>query len=257
MSPVFEISEVRARLRGDPAWAAYALGDLADACAHYSSWLAHGEATALIYREFPTPILWMQGEGQDLDQLAAGIPTEPVYILQVRPQAVPPLERRYSMDYLRPMWRMALDQRHFQPLATEGAVRLGPADLQPLLDLYADGDAAGEGPEFFFPSMLEQAVFVGGWDSTELAGVAGTHLVSTTDRVAAIGNVYTRRRCRGQGWAGRLTSALVLELIGLGIETIILSVHQHNETAERVYRRLGFERHCDFFEGRATLLKEP
>lgn len=250
------IPEIRTRLRRDPAWAAYALGDLADACVRHTTWHTAGEATALVYREFPTPILWAQGEGRDLAQVIDDIPDEPVYILQIRPPAVPPLERRYRMEYLHPMWRMALDPARFRAVETAGAVRLNAGDLAAVENLYADGAAAGEGPDFFFPSMLEQAVFFGGWQGEELAGVAGTHLVSTQDRVAAIGNVYTRRSCRGQGWAARLTSALVAELLRLGMETVVLSVHQHNQTAERVYERLGFQRHCDFFEGRATLLKE-
>lgn len=244
---------IRARLQRDTPWAAYALGDLADGYFEHSSWLQAGNATALIYREFPTPVLWMQGQDQDLADLAGELPREQSYILQVQPPVIPLLERRYRMAYLKPMWRMSLDLNRFQPGDTTGAVRLGPPDLAALENLYADGEAAGEAPEFFFPSMLEQAVFIGGWHGAELAAVAGTHLVSTTDHVAAIGNVYTRRCHRGQGWATRLTTALVQELLGLGMETIVLSVHQANQSAERVYQRLGFQRHCDFYEGRATL----
>ncbi|WP_321473210.1 GNAT family N-acetyltransferase [uncultured Paludibaculum sp.] len=253
MPPILERTAIRARLHRDAPWAAYALGDLAEGYFQHSSWLQSGDATALLYREFPTPILWMQGAGDDLAQLVAELPPEPEYILQIQPAAVPLLERRYRMQSLKPMWRMSLDLRDFRPAASDGAVRLTPADLQALLDLYADGEAAHEGPDFFFPSMLEQAVFIGGWADGELAAVAGTHLVSTADRVAAIGNVYTRRSRRGQGWATRLTTALVQELLRQGMETIVLSVHQANHTAERVYQRLGFQRHCDFFEGRATL----
>lgn len=253
MPQISEKDAIRTRLHRDAPWAAYALGDLADGYFQHTSWLIAGDATALIYREFPTPVLWMQGEGDDLARLSAELPPEPAYILQVQPAVIPLLETRYRMDYLKPMWRMSLDPERFQASETTGAIRLGPDDLAALQALYADGEAAGEAPDFFFPSMLEQAVFMGGWDGAQLAAVAGTHLVSTTDRVAAIGNVYTRRSHRGRGWATRLTSALVQELLRLGMETIILSVHQANQTAERVYQRLGFQRHCDFVEGRAIL----
>lgn len=253
MPPICEKTAIRARLHRDAPWAVYALGDLADGNFEYTSWLQAGDATALIYREFPTPILWMQGDGPALALLMTELPLEPTYILQIQPAAVPVLETRYRMESLKPMWRMSLDPQRFQPVDTQGAARLGLSDMAALHDLYADGEAGGEGPEFFFPSMVENGVFYGSWTDGELTAVAGTHLVSTCDQVAAIGNVYTRRRWRGQGLASRLTSALVQELLRLGTKTIALSVHQENQTAERVYQRLGFQRHCDFFEGRAAL----
>ncbi len=112
---------------------------------------------------------------------------------------------------------------------------------------YSGCEAMGEAPGFGCPSMREQDICGGDWDGgVEPSAFARIHRVSTTGRMAAVGNVYTRRSHRGQGWATRLTTALVQELPRLGMETIALSVHQANQTAERVYQRLGFQRHCDF-----------
>jgi predicted GNAT family acetyltransferase len=70
--------------------------------------------------------------------------------------------------------------------------------------------------------------------------------------VAAVGNVYTRRARRGQGLAGRLTSAVTLELLRRNIPVVGLNVSQGNFAAIRVYERLGFAIYCEFVEGPAV-----
>jgi ribosomal protein S18 acetylase RimI-like enzyme len=131
------------------------------------------------------------------------------------------------------------------------AVRLGATDLEALRRLYADGEATGEAPDFFFPSMLAQGVFFGHRESGELVAAAGTHLVAPEESVAAVGNVYTRRDRRGRGLATRATSAVVSELLRQGLRTIALNVERRNATAIRIYERLGFFRYCAFCEGLA------
>jgi predicted GNAT family acetyltransferase len=51
------------------------------------------------------------------------------------------------------------------------------------------------------------------------------------------------------------TSAVVAELLQLGIRDVILNVNQDNATAIRIYERLGFERYCPFLEGPASVSK--
>ena len=83
--------------------------------------------------------------------------------------------------------------------------------------------------------------------------MAGTHVVSSQARVAAIGNVYTRRDRRGQGLARRTTGAVAAELLRLGIETIVLNVAMDNAPALSVYRGLGFMPFCGYYEGSGEL----
>jgi len=83
---------------------------------------------------------------------------------------------------------------------------------------------------------------------------AGTHLVIPEEGIAAIGNVYTRRDHRGRGHAATLTSAVTNELLRMNLRTIVLNVDQRNETAMRVYQRLGYEQYCPYYEG---LAKQP
>ena len=56
-----------------------------------------------------------------------------------------------------------------------------------------------------------------------LVAVAGTHLVSPTYGVAAVGNVFTHPGHRRQGYASAATSAVVTELLDRGIQDVILN----------------------------------
>ncbi len=69
-----------------------------------------------------------------------------------------------------------------------------------------------------------------------------------------VGNVFTTPSERGQGLAQAATAAVVEELRAVrGCRDVGLNVVAGNSPAVAVYRRLGFETHCPFWEGRATL----
>jgi ribosomal protein S18 acetylase RimI-like enzyme len=172
--------------------------------------------------------------------------------LHVRPEIVPVLQTRYLIPHPKPMWRMVLELPKFHAAPIAGVNRLKTADLPALNQLYADGKAAGEVPEFFFASMLEQGVFFGIRENNDLIAVAGTHLVAPPEGVAAVGNIYTRRDRRGRGLAARVTSAVVSELLGMNIDVVALNVNQQNVSAIGVYERLGFAMYGEFIEGVAS-----
>jgi predicted GNAT family acetyltransferase len=132
------------------------------------------------------------------------------------------------------------------------AARLGPADLAAVQQLYAVGEAAGDGPAFFAPAMLADGVFFGAREGPELTAIAGTHLVTPQESVAAVGNIYTRPERRGRGLASRLTSAVTAELLRRQMRTVALNVEQPNAVAARVYERLGYRLYCPFKEGLAV-----
>lgn len=238
--------EIRQLLRRDPVWAAYALGDLGPEWWPHTTWHRAEEELALVLRCYATPILWASGT---LDGLAEEIAGEPGYSVQVRPSSLPALGRYYRTSSLKQMWRMTLPAGHFRPAETVVPGRLGPADVPALERLYADGAAAGESPEFFFGTMVSNGVFFGSREDGQLTAVAGTHLVDVAEGVGAIGNVYVRRDCRGRGLASQAVSAVVRELLRLGVPAIVLNVSESNAVAIRVYERLGFERHSVFMEG--------
>ena len=151
----------------------------------------------------------------------------------------------YVWDETIPMWRMVLRPACFRPVKG-GCLRLAPAHSDQLAELYALG--AGN---VFSPAQMQHGVFCGVFLDGQLVAAAGTHLVSPTYRVAAVGNVLTHPDHRGQGYGTATTSAVVTELLRLGIRDIILNVSQDNAAAVHIYERLGFERYCPFLEGPA------
>jgi ribosomal protein S18 acetylase RimI-like enzyme len=248
--------QVRALLHQDPAWAVYALADLAPAHAGHCRWYSPGpgsKAIALLYSGFDRPIFWASGSVAELQPMSAELFASSGLILQIRPEHAPWLRSHYADVALHPMWRMALQARDFLPLPAAAAdVRLRARDLDALEKLYDDGRACGQQPDFFFPEMLESGVFFGAWRDGELVAAAGTHVLSTEESAAAIGNVYTRRDARRRGHAARLTSLVAGELLRRGVATVALSVRQANPAASAVYVKLGFRTHCEFFEGQAS-----
>jgi len=84
--------------------------------------------------------------------------------------------------------------------------------------------------------------------------VAGVQVASRHEGVAAVGNIYTRPDCRGQGLAQTVTSAVVTALREVGIQTIGLNVENTNAYAIRAYERVGFRTHFSYSEGIADRL---
>jgi GNAT superfamily N-acetyltransferase len=207
---------------------------------------------ALIYRGFSPPILFTFGDSNLLEPLLAEIAGEPLLSLHVRPDVLPLLAAHYRITEEKSVWRMVVCPKDFRPAAMENAVRLGAADADRVRLLYADGAPSGESPEYFAASSLDDGVFFGIREQGNLVAVAGTHLVSVRESVAAIGNVYTRRDRRGFGLAAQATSAVAKELLRLSIGTIALNARQQNLPAIRVYERLGFKTYCLFCEGLAS-----
>lgn len=240
--------DIRTILRRDPVWGVYALGDLAPAMFAKTLWFTPD--LTLVLHDFGTSILFATGPGsvrEALDHV-----TWPVH-LQIQRDALDEIARHASVSAARLMWRMGRQGppeggRHIDP---GHAVRLGADDVAALQQLYADGDVTGEAPDFFFPSMVTAGAFHGIYEDGALVAAAGTHLLSREEGAAAIGNVYTRRDCRGRGFGRLVTSAVLGSLAG--VDTIGLNVRADNEPALRLYESLGFVRHCPFYEALATV----
>jgi len=266
MPPLTDRHEIRSILRRDPIWSVYALGDLAPAMFLKTQWF--GPDLTLVLRDFDTSILFTIGTRSVREALEHA--TSPVH-LQVQGDALAEVSRHADVQDAREMWRMSWQGppdhlcqgfggqeggRHIGPgrnLGETAVVRLGAADVPALQQLYADGDATGESPDFFYPSMVSDGVFFGFYEERRLVAAAGTHLLAREEGAAAIGNVYTRRDYRGRGLSRLVTGAVITALAG--IETVGLNVRADNAAAIRVYESLGFVRHCPFYEGLATVRK--
>jgi ribosomal protein S18 acetylase RimI-like enzyme len=257
MPSLTDRAQIRSILSADKAWAVYALGDLAGGFYEHTSWFgsADGSALLMLYRAFGAPLLFAFGPPDRVAPLLAEIEAETDVYLSVRPEILPLIEAHFQISDETPMWRMILDPARFQPAAGP-AVRLSLADLPALQRLYAggslDGPPAGDGPDFFSASMVEQGVYYGIYAETELLAAAGTHLVVLAEGVSAVGSVYTQVSQRGRGLATQVTGAVAAELLSIPtLRHIALNVRQDNPAALAVYERLGFQRYCAFYEGRA------
>lgn len=251
MPPLTDPHEIRSILRRDPIWSVYALGDLASAMFPKTQWF--GPDLSLVLHDYGTSIFFAIGTRSIREALAHA--TSPVH-LQVQRDALDEVSRHADVQDAREMWRMVWHGPPHQPehhINPEPVVRLGAADVPALQQLYADGDATGESPDFFYPSMVSDGVFFGFYEERQLVAAAGTHLLAREEGAAAIGNVYTRRDYRGRGLSRLVTGAVMTALAG--IETVGLNVRADNAAAIRVYESLGFVRHCPFYEGLATVRK--
>jgi GNAT superfamily N-acetyltransferase len=236
-------NEIRSRLRHDPVWSVYALGDLAPSMFPKTQWFAPG--LTLVVQDYGTTILFAMGP--DSVREALECVTGPVH-LQVQLDALDEVARHAAVSPPRLMWRMAwTGDRLAAPSVTTS--RLDARDVPALQALYADGKSSGESPDFFFPSMVADGVFHGIYEGTALVAAAGTHILAREEGAAAIGNIYTRHDRRGRGLGRSVTSALLGELSG--IATIGLNVRADNGRALALYESLGFARHCQFYEALA------
>lgn len=235
---------IRQHLRRDPAWSVYALGDLAAPMFPKTLWFMPD--LTLVVKDYGTAILFAMGTGSVREALESV--DGPVH-LQVQQDAFDEVARHVTISSPRTMWRMVWSGARGveRPAKT---TRLGPGDVPALQQLYADGESAGEAPDFFFPSMVTDGVFHGVYDGPSLVAVAGTHLVARDEGAAAIGNVYTRRDRRGRGLGRLVMNAVLAELAG--VETVGLNVRADNAAALQLYESLGFTRHCTFVEAIAA-----
>ena len=75
-------------------------------------------------------------------------------------------------------------------------------------------------------------------ESDEIIGFAGVWIVMDEGHIT---NIAVRQDWRGQGIGKRLTAALVQYASNLGVSYMTLEVRRSNETAQHIYRSLGFQ----------------
>lgn len=238
----------------DPVWGAYALADLQPDFAPYCRWhvseSAHGSAVALIFTGLELPTLFTAGPAEAVADAVAQVDLPDEVYITVREEHFDHVASLYDFSNdRRPMWRLALpDAVAYAEIDTPGLRRLVGADSEALRDLYDHGGAFS--PDAFEPYQVDNGVFFGVVNvAGELVASGGTHIVDWSQGIGAIGNMYTRPDCRGQGHAAAVLRAIVLALRVGDVSNIVLNVDQRNEAARRLYEKYGFEVHCPYVEG--------
>ncbi len=243
-----EPAKILTFLKRDRWYAAYALGDLEPGFIEQCQWFGaetKGElrSLALLYEGLDPLALFLMGEPVGIALILGAALRPATAMFTCCEPHLPALKAHYRTGEIDAMLRMTLTASDFRPVDTPGVERLGPGYAGELARLYecAHGNA-------FSPYQLAQGVFYGIKEEGRLVSAAGTHLVAKTTKIAAVGNVCTYPEQRGRGYATLCTSAVCVELLGMGLD-VVLNVEQGNASAIHVYQKLGFRVYCPFVEG--------
>jgi len=232
-------------------WAAYALCDLDPEFHALTEWYAAYEGGALrslvlLFNGFDPPAIVTMGDAPGIDAiLNSELHSRKIY-LNVRDEHMPAIRAHYALDSHEPMWRMVLNAQDFQPVPGK-VINLALEHAHELVRLYAIG-----GGNAFAASQMNSGTFYAVEETGCIVAVAGTHVMSERQSAAAVGNVFTHPEHRGCGHGTLATSAVCMDLIKRGVQTIVLNVAKDNAAAIRIYERLGFKKYVPYNEGVAS-----
>jgi ribosomal protein S18 acetylase RimI-like enzyme len=228
----------------------YELGDLDDFFFPDTAWhalVAEGDeriaALALLYSASELPVLIALARDDErhvvralLEQLAPLLPNR--FYAHLAPGTSDALGAEYRREPHGLHDRMMLvDRARLEAVDVSRACALGPEHSEEVTSFYARVY-----PEnWFSPRMLETRTYFGLRRDARLVSVAGVHVVSREQRVAALGNVATDPDARGQG-LGRVVTAAVCKALAPHADPLGLNVEATNVAAIALYRSIGFER---------------
>lgn len=240
--------EALAYLEQDRVYAAYAIGQLVDLSpGKCEAMAAESSAPALCIhlKGAELPFLLALGSDQGVaDIFGGGLCPWQAYLVY-KPDHAATVESFYSLHRKVAMLRMHVTEETFVPVYGD-AVRLTRGHASELNRLYLT-----EMNCYVNGRQIEQGKYYGVWRDGRLAAVAGTHVISQSQGIAAVGNVFTHPEHRRSGCAAICTSVVTQELLRT-CRDVVLSVKDNNTTARQVYERLGYRAHCRFFEAYGT-----
>lgn len=281
-----DLERVRRILARDPFATAYMLGDLDPIYAPFCAWwiasdgtaAGHGEvarprsdvAVLQVYTGLSAPVVLTHGTAAGISAILATFINELPQRAHVHmpPDHLAVLDQHFTLERLRPMVRMGMRASLLQapdlaapsagqapePGAESQLPGYGPVERLSHRDTGDIIELSQHYPDSFFePHQLSSGHYYGIRTETgTLVAVAGVHIVSRTDRLAALGNIVTHPDHRGRGISTRTTAHLCRELAREGIELFALNVERRNTSAMRVYEKLGFVDHCTYVEAFLT-----
>lgn len=247
--------QLAAYLQQAPGLHAYSLGDLDDFFWPRTSWYGwhdepHLRALMLLYAAPQLPNLIALAPPSDHAHLkklwTASLKFLPTHLYgHFNLELLPLVEASYQVEPHGLHYRMTLqDFRALVDIDTSVTKPLTLADEADLLTFYQQAYPGN----WFDPHMLLTGQYYGIQQDEQWASVAGIHVFSPAYRVAALGNIATAHRFRGQGLGLQVTTRVCQSLLATGITTIGLNVKADNHVAQRIYSRLGFVREAEFME---------
>lgn len=249
---------LRAFLQRSPIPCAYPLGYLDDDYADHCRWFVSNgtgdtiDALVLVYAGLARPGLFTAGDAAGVAAILRGLEDRlpPEATAHIPTDHLDAVRSVYTTNSpLKSMHRMGLHREAFHDhrhdlLSDDEVVQLSHVDTAAIMKLYAHW------PDHFFePHQLETGLYFGIRNGRrDLACIAGTHNLSRSHDISAIGNLVTHPDFRGRGHARACTARLLRELFR-SVRTVTLDVQHDNAPAIRTYRHFGFQHYSDFFEG--------
>lgn len=246
--------EIRPLLESDRAYAAYAIAQLDPQLFDKSEWYTatgpEGQSLALHSRSGLGRALFVSGDPSGIGAILSLHPGPRFSFGSLRLEHRRHIEKYFVVTRHHTMLRMSITSATFK--SAEGvAVRLHGGDLPTVNRLYSSEG----GPASYSASHIEDAVYYGVMMDGSLVSIAGTHVVSPTEGVAVVGNVFTHPRYRGLGLSTTATSAVTSDLLER-CPLVVLTVEEGNDPAVRIYKQLGYATQCKLHET-PLIRKEP
>lgn len=249
-----ECDHIRALLAPERAYAAYAIAQLEPRLFAEAEWYratgTSGHAVVLHSRSGLGRALFASGDHEALDAILGLHPGPGLSFGSLRPEHRHVVEKYFIFTRPQTMLRMSVSTAAFKPVEGK-AVRLRGRDVPAINRLYSSEG----GPTTYSPHHIEDGVYCGVFAEGALVSIAGTHVVSETEGVAVVGNVFTHRRYRGRGLGTVATSATTTALLDR-CPLVVLTVETRNDSAISIYRHLGYETQCTLHET-PLVRKEP
>lgn len=243
---------LRTYLRTRPIDRAYMLGDLDPARAEHCTWWALPgqapgllDAVVLLYTGLRMPALITSGHSADVHAVLHAVQGElprPFYA-QLRTHHISAVEQVFRLGERKDVLRMGLTRDTYEPAGDPRGVRpIGHRDTGALMALYAHYP-----DNFFDPAQLDTGLYCGLWEGEQLVSVAGLHVLSEANDIAAIGNIVTHTDHRGRGLATRCVRGLLDQLLPR-VGNVALNVDKDNAPAIHCYQKFGFTERFRFVE---------
>ena len=242
-------------LRAAPLRRLYELGDLEEPHWPRTTWFAaersmHIDALFMLYDAEPMPVLLaMDGNQEASGWLLKNVDEHITRRTYVHAEALLLRDFQELFPITAPVLyaRMGLGKPAcLESIAVPSGVETRSLTVNDLRELRTFYKAANEG-HWFTDEMLSHGSYFGAYRNGVLKAVAGTHILSRSVGVAALGNIATLPENRSEGLATAVTGALCQSLVPL-IRTIGLNVRADNLAARRCYEKLGFEDISTFYE---------
>lgn len=251
VSQLVDVARIRELLVPRVEYTAYALGQLEPGLLPRARWYlgrgASGQGMVLHSRGGLGDATFVMGDPGAIAAILSIHPGTTHTYATCQPQHLAVLREVYRVSNQQPMIRMGVTRETFRAAHEIPAHMLSGIDIRRINGLYgSDGSSS-----YYVPEHIDSGVYRGVVVDGRLVAVAGTHVVSTQERVAVVGNVFTHPAYRGRGYATSVTSAVTESLLEY-CDNVVLTVDPANAPAVAAYTRLGYREVCQLVEASAA-----